>query len=97
MRSRSESRSGKLAMTKARSSEAKLARLRELRPRERPVPQPGDALSCIKYVESQQGTTVIIRARVQTSTGTFIEDINTVILPDTRPTRTPGVSAARRL
>lgn len=49
------------------------------------VPQPGDALSCIKYTQSQQGQTVQVRARVRTAAGTLIEDVTTIVLPDTRP------------
>jgi hypothetical protein len=54
------------------------------------VPQPGDALSCIKYVQSLQGTTVTVRARVRAAGGTVIEDTETITLPDNRPaTATP--------
>ena len=49
------------------------------------VPQPGDALSCIKYTQSRQGTTVQVRARVRTASGAVIEDVTTIVLPDTRP------------
>lgn len=49
------------------------------------VAQPGDALSCIKYTQSQQGRTVTVRARVRTATGGIVEDTQTVVLPDTRP------------
>jgi len=52
--------------------------------------QPGDALSCIKYTQSQQGNSVTVRARVRTATGGVIEDTQTIVLPDTRPaTPTP--------
>src|SRR5262249_28087972 len=54
------------------------------------IPQPGDALSCIKYAQSLQGTTVQVRARVRTATGAVIEDVQSITLPDTRPaTSTP--------
>jgi hypothetical protein len=54
------------------------------------IPQPGDALSCIKYTQSRQGETVTVRARVLTATGAVIEDTETIVLPDTRPgTPTP--------
>ncbi|MFN8642980.1 MAG: Ig-like domain-containing protein [Candidatus Binatia bacterium] len=54
------------------------------------IPQPGDALSCIKYTQSQQGKTVQVRARVRTDSGAVIEDVTTITLPDTRPaTPTP--------
>ncbi len=56
------------------------------------VPQPGDALSCIKYVQSLQGSTVTVRARVQTGSGGFVEDVRAIILPDSRPTVTPTVT-----
>jgi hypothetical protein len=49
------------------------------------IPQPGDALSCIKYTQSQQGQSVQVRARVRTASGTIIEDVTTIVLPDTRP------------
>lgn len=49
------------------------------------VPQPGDALSCIKYAQSLQGTAVTVRAQVRTATGAVLEDVQTIILPDTRP------------
>lgn len=53
------------------------------------VPQPGDALSCIKYVQSLQGSAVMVRARVLTASGSFIEDVRAIVLPDSRPTPTP--------
>ena len=54
------------------------------------VPQPGAALSCIRYAQSLQGTTVMVRARVRTADGSVIEDTQTITLPDTRPaTSTP--------
>ena len=56
------------------------------------VPQPGDALSCIKYVQSLQGSTVTVRARVQTAAGGFVEDTTSIVLPDLRPTVTPTVT-----
>ncbi|MFQ5664877.1 MAG: Ig-like domain-containing protein [Candidatus Binatia bacterium] len=56
------------------------------------VPQPGDALSCIKYVQSLQGTTVTVRARVQTAAGDFVEDVRAITLPDTRPTPTATIT-----
>jgi hypothetical protein len=56
------------------------------------VPQPGDALSCVKYVQSLQGTTVTVRARVQTAGGGFVEDTQAIVLPDLRPTATPTVT-----
>jgi Bacterial Ig-like domain (group 1) len=63
------------------------------------VPQPGDALSCVKYDAALQGTAVTIRAQVQTPSGP-ISDAQTIILPDLRPptptaiaTNTPLVSA----
>jgi Bacterial Ig-like domain (group 1) len=49
------------------------------------VPQPGDALSCIKYAQSLQGSTVQVRARVRTADGSIIENVQTITLPDTRP------------
>lgn len=49
------------------------------------IPQPGDALSCIKYTQSQQGKTVTVRARLRTADGSLIEDTQTITLPDTRP------------
>ncbi|MBX3025747.1 Ig-like domain-containing protein [bacterium] len=49
------------------------------------IPQPGDALSCIKYTQSQQGTSVQVRARVRTAAGMVIEDVTTIVLPDSRP------------
>lgn len=52
------------------------------------VPQPGDALSCIKYIQSLQGTTVAVRARVQTASGGVLEDVRSIPLPDLRPTPT---------
>ena len=55
------------------------------------IPQPGTALSCIKYAQSLQGSTVTVRARVRTADGSVIEDVQTITLPDTRPaTFTPG-------
>ena len=57
------------------------------------TPQPGDALACIKYVYSRQGSTITIRARVTTASGAVIEATKTVTLPDTRPTSTPTVTA----
>ncbi len=54
-----------------------------------PVLQPGDALSCVKFVAALQGQHVQIRARVQTATGGFIEDVRDVVLIDSRPTVTP--------
>ncbi|MDD1762920.1 MAG: Ig-like domain-containing protein, partial [Methanothrix sp.] len=57
------------------------------------VPQPGDALACIKYAQSLQGTTMIVRARVLTATGTFIEDVRAITLPDSRPTVTSTVTS----
>ena len=48
------------------------------------IPQPGDALSCIKYAQSLQGTTVQVRARVRTADGSVIDDVATITLPDTR-------------
>src|SRR5262249_10473523 len=57
-------------------------------------PQPGDALSCIKYVHSLQGTTITIRARVMTPAGGTIEDTRTVVLPDMRPPDTPTNTVA---
>jgi Big-like domain-containing protein len=56
------------------------------------VAQPGDALSCIKYAQSLQGSTVTVRARVLTANGTFIADDATIMLPDTRPTATPTIT-----
>ncbi|MFI5394749.1 MAG: Ig-like domain-containing protein [Candidatus Binatia bacterium] len=63
------------------------------------VPQPGDALSCVKYDAALQGTAVTIQAQVQTPSGP-ISDAQTIILPDLRPptptaiaTNTPLVSA----
>jgi hypothetical protein len=56
------------------------------------VPQPGDALSCIKYLQSLQGSTVTVRARITTATGAVIEDVATITLPDTRPTATPTIT-----
>ena len=56
------------------------------------VPQPGDALSCIKYVQSLQGSTITVRARVQTADGGFVEDTTAIVLPDLRPTATPTVT-----
>ncbi len=53
------------------------------------VLQPGDAFSCLKYVAALQGTTVQVRARVQTTTGAFVEDVREIVLIDTRPTATP--------
>lgn len=53
------------------------------------VPQPGDALSCIKYVQSLQGSVVTVRARVLTASGSFIEDVRAIVLPDSRPTPSP--------
>jgi hypothetical protein len=49
------------------------------------VPQPGDALSCIKYAQSLQGTTVQVRARLRSADGSIIEDVETITLPDLRP------------
>ncbi|MDZ7380132.1 MAG: hypothetical protein ONB06_12410, partial [candidate division KSB1 bacterium] len=56
--------------------------------------QPGDALSCVKYVSTMQGQTVQIRARVSAPTqpGGFIEDIRSITLLDLRPTATPTVT-----
>jgi hypothetical protein len=56
------------------------------------TPQPGDALACIKYLYSLQGTTITVRARVTTATGAVIAAEKTVTLPDTRPTSTPTVT-----
>jgi hypothetical protein len=56
------------------------------------TPQPGDALACIKYVSSRQGSTITIRARVMTASGAAIQATKTVTLPDTRPTATPTVT-----
>jgi hypothetical protein len=56
------------------------------------VLQPGDALSCLKYVAALQGTTILVRARAQTDTGTFVEDTKEIVLIDTRPTATPTVT-----
>jgi hypothetical protein len=61
------------------------------------VPQPGDALSCIKYAQSLQGSTVQVRARVRTADGSIIEDVETITLPDTRTatvtaTQPPGTT-----
>jgi len=58
------------------------------------IAQHGDALSCLKYVLALQGTTVQIRARVQTGDGGFIEDVQTIVLPDTRPSPTPTATAS---
>jgi len=52
------------------------------------IPQPGDALSCIKYTQNQQGKTITVRARVRIADGSLIEDTKTITLPDTR-TATP--------
>lgn len=52
------------------------------------VKQSGDALACIKYLSSRQGSTITIRARVTTATGAIIEAVRIVTLPDTRPTPT---------
>jgi hypothetical protein len=57
------------------------------------TPQPGDALACIKYVYSLQGSTITIRASVMTANGTPISAETTITLPDTRPTPTPTVTA----
>jgi hypothetical protein len=56
--------------------------------------QPGDAMSCVKYVSSLQGQTVQIRARVSAPSqpGGFIEDIRNITLLDLRPTATPTVT-----
>ena len=51
--------------------------------------QPGDALSCVKYINNRQGSTITLRARVTTANGSVLEAVRTVTLPDTRPTRTP--------
>lgn len=59
------------------------------------VPQPGDALACIKYISSRQGSMITIRARVTTADGTVIEATRNVTLPDSRPpspTRTPTIT-----
>ncbi|HVM96359.1 MAG TPA: Ig-like domain-containing protein, partial [Candidatus Acidoferrales bacterium] len=56
------------------------------------VLQPGDALTCLKYVAALQGTTVQVRARVQKSDGSFVEDVRTILLIDTRPTATPTMT-----
>jgi hypothetical protein len=52
------------------------------------APQPGDALSCIKYAQSLQGSTVGIQARLQTATHGVLTDVRTITLPDLRPTAT---------
>jgi hypothetical protein len=56
------------------------------------LPQPGDALACIKYITSRQGSRVKIRAKVTTSSGSVLTAERTVTLPDTRPTATPTTS-----
>jgi len=56
------------------------------------VPQPGDALACIKYVSSRQGSTVTVRARVTTADGGIIAAQQTITLPDTRPTPTVTIT-----
>jgi hypothetical protein len=50
--------------------------------------QPGDALSCIKYTKSLQGSTVRVRAQVRTASGDLLEDERDIVLPDNRPTST---------
>jgi len=57
------------------------------------VLQPGDALSCLKYVAALQGTTVTVQATVQTATGGFVSDERQIILIDTRPTATPTITS----
>ncbi len=49
------------------------------------VPQPGDALACIKYISSRQGTAIEIRARVRKADGSVLEATRSLILPDERP------------
>ncbi len=59
------------------------------------VPQPGDALACIKYISSRQGTAIEIRARVRKADGSVLESTRSVILPDQRPqppTQTPTMT-----
>jgi len=52
------------------------------------VPQPGDALSCVKYDQALQGKLVTVQATVQTSSGT-INNSQIIVLPDLRtPTAT---------
>ncbi len=56
------------------------------------VPQPGDALACIKYLSSRQGSTITVRARVTTATGEVMEALKTITLPDTRPKPTATIT-----
>ena len=56
------------------------------------VPQPGDALACIKYVSSRQGSTITVRARATTADGGIIVAEQTITLPDTRPTPTVTIT-----
>ncbi|MEO8602312.1 MAG: hypothetical protein ABI629_07045, partial [bacterium] len=59
------------------------------------LPQPGEALSCIKYTQSQQGNAVTVRARLRTADGSVLEATQTITLPDTRPgTFTPTQATA---
>jgi hypothetical protein len=59
------------------------------------VPQPGDALSCVKYDAARQGQTVTIQAVVQTPSGPLTAT-QAIVLPDLRtptPTRTATSTA----
>lgn len=52
------------------------------------VPQPGDALSCVKYDQARQGQIVTVRAQVQTPSGP-LTSTQVITLPDLRPTPAP--------
>ena len=56
------------------------------------VPQPGDALSCVKYTQGLQGSTVQVRARVKNAAGNVIESVRSITLPDSRPTATATIT-----
>ena len=61
------------------------------------VPQPGDALSCVKYDSARQGQTITVMAVVQTPSGP-LSSSQTIVLPDLRtltPTATLSVTPTR--
>jgi hypothetical protein len=55
------------------------------------VPQPGDALSCVKYDKDLQNTSIQVRATVHKADGSTTSSTKTIVLPDLR-TQTPTLT-----